>query len=386
MAVLYQAFSSGKSSPLIDLPIQYADFAYWQRQWLRDEVLEVQLAYWKQQLSGAAQLELSTDHPRPPMQTFRGACHTFALPSNLTARVKTLSRQQGVTNFMSLVAAFTVLTHRYTGQDDIVVGTPIANRNRLEVESLIGSFANTLALRTNLSGNPTFIELLRRVREVCLAAYVHQDLPFERLVEELHLERDLSRNPIFQVMFVLRNASGQVFEMPGLTMSPLEVDSGTTHFDLILHMTETEHELSGELVYNTDLFEPDTIARMLEHFQTLLEGVVADPDQQLSNLPLLSEAERHQLLVEWNDNKAGHPQAHCIHRLFEAQVERTPDAIAVVFEGEQLTYGELNRQANQLAHHLRSLGVGPEVPVGIRMEHSLEVIVGLLGILKAGGA
>jgi len=386
MAVLYHAFSSGKPSPLVDLPIQYADFAHWQRQWLRDEVLEVQLDYWKQQLSGAAQLELSTDHPRPPIQTFRGSRHTFALPSNLTERVKTLSRQQGVTNFMFLVAAFKVLMHRYTDQDDIVVGTPIANRNRLEVESLIGFFANTLALRTDLSGNPTFIELLRRVREVCLAAYVHQDLPFERLVEELHLERDLSRNPIFQVMFVLRNASGQVLEMPGLTMSPLEVDSGTTHFDLILHMTETEHELSGELVYNTDLFEPDTIARMLEHFQTLLEGIVADPDQQLSNLPLLSEAERHQLLVEWNNNKAGHSQTQCIHQLFQAQVERTPDAIAVVLEGEQLTYGELNRRANQLAHHLRSLGVGPEVPVGLRMEHSLEVIVGLLGILKAGGA
>jgi amino acid adenylation domain-containing protein len=386
MAVLYQAFSSGKSSPLIDLPIQYADFAHWQRQWLRDEVLEVQLDYWKRQLSGAAQLELATDHPRPPMQTFHGARQTFALPGNVTARLKTLSRQQGVTSFMALVAAFKVLMHRYTGQDDIVVGTPIANRNRLEVESLIGFFANTLALRTDLSGNPTFIELLRRVREVCLGAYVHQDLPFERLVEELHLERDLSRNPIFQVMFVLRNASGQVLEMPGLTMSPLEVDSGTTHFDLILHMNETEQELSGELVYNTDLFEPDTIARMLEHFQTLLEGVVADPAQRLLNLPLLSAAERHQLVVEWNDNKVGHPPTQCVHQLFEAQVERTPDAIAVVFEGEQLTYGELNRRANQLAHHLRSLGVGPEVPVGIRMEHSLEVIVGLLGILKAGGA
>ena len=385
MAVLYEAFSSGKSSPLSELPIQYADFAHWQRQWLRDEILEAQLDYWKPQLAGAAQLELSNDRPRPPVQTFRGAHQTFALRTDVTAKLKTLSRQHGVTSFMALVAVFKVLMHRYTGQDDIIVGTPIANRNRLEVEGLIGFFANTLVLRTDLSGNPTFSGLLRSVREVCLGAYVHQDLPFERLVEELHLERDLSRNPIFQVMFLLRNASGQVLELPGLTMSPFEVDSGTTHFDLILHMTETEQEFSGELVYNTDLFESATIARMLEHFQILLDAVVVDPEQHLADLPLLSETERHQLLVEWNGNKTNYPVVPCIHELFETQVERTPDAIAVVFQDDHLTYRELNRRANQLAHYLSTLGVGPEVPVGIRLEPSLEEVVGLLGILKAGG-
>ena len=385
LAIIYQAVLAGRASPLPDLPIQYADFAHWQRQWLRGEILETQLDYWKRQLSGAAQLELSTDHPRRPMQTFRGAHQALVLPGAVTEGLKALSRNEGATIFMSLMAAFKVLLHRYTGQDDIIVGTPIANRNRLEIEGLIGFFVNTLVLRTDLSGNPSFRELLRRVREVCLGAYVHQDLPFERLVEEMHLERDLSRNPLFQVMFVLRNASGQTIELPGLTLSALEVDSGTTHFDLILHMTETGEGLSGTLVYNTDLFEPATIARMLDHFQVLLKALVADPDKLVSDLPLLTEVESKQLLTGWNNSQCDYPPPTCVHQLFAAQAEQTPDAIAVVFEGQQLSYRELNRRSNQLAQHLRTLGVGPEVTVAICLEHSLEMIIGLLGVLKAGG-
>jgi amino acid adenylation domain-containing protein len=387
VATLYAAFCAGGSSPLPPLPIQYADFAHWQRQWLQGEVLETQIAYWKKQLAGApALIDLSTDHPRPAVQTFRGAHQSLVLPEHLQDGFKELSRQEGVTQFMTLLAAFEILLSRYTSQDDLIVGTPIANRNRLETEGLIGFFVNALVLRTDLSGNPSFRELLRRVREVCLGAYGHQDLPFDRLVEELHVQRDLSRNPLFQVMFVLHTASLRAVEMPGMTLSPVEGDSETAHFDLTLQILDAEQGLTAAFVYNTDLFEAATITRMLGHFQNLLEAIVADPEQRLADLPLLTETQRQQLLVEFNDTKTDCPQDLCIHQLFEAQVERTPDAIAVVSEAEQLTYGELNRRANQLAHHLRALGVGPEVLVAICVERSLEAVIGLLGILKAGGA
>ena len=386
MATLYVAFSAGGSSPLPALPIQYADFAQWQRQWLQGEVLETQIAYWKQQLAGApAFIDLPADHPRPGVQTFPGAHQSLVLPKHLREGIRTLGRQEGVTQFMALLAAFAVLLCRYSGQDDMVVGTPIANRNRLETEGLIGFFVNTLALRTDLSGNPGFRELLRRVREVCLGAYAHQDLPFDRLVEELHVTRDLSRNPLFQVMFVLHNASLRTVELPGSTLSAVEGDIDTAHFDLTLEMADTEQGLKATFVYNTDLFDRGTIARMLENFQTLLVAVVADPAQHLSDLPLLCETERQQL-TEWNSCKTDCPQNSCVHHLFEAQVERTPDAIAVVFEADQMTYRELNRCANQLAHHLRALGVGPELLVAVCLERSSEAVIGLLGILKAGGA
>jgi amino acid adenylation domain-containing protein len=284
------------------------------------------------------------------------------------------------------LAAFKVLLYRYTSQDDLIVGTPIANRNRLETEGLIGCFVNALVLRTDLSGNPSFRDLLQRVREVCLGAYGHQDLPFDRLVEELRLKRDLSRNPLFQVMFVLQNVSLRAVELPGLTLSPVEGDSETAHFDLTLVVVDADQGLTASFVYNTDLFEAATIARMLGHFQILLEAMVADPEQRLSDLPLLTDNERQQLLVEWNDTRTDYPRDLCIHQLFEAQAQRTPDAVAVVFEHEQLTYGELNRRTNQLAHYLRALGVGPEVLVAVCLERSLEMIIGLLGVLKAGGA
>ena len=386
MAVLYDAFCSDRPASLPELPIQYADFAHWQRHWLEGEVLETQLTYWKQQLLGAPPLlELPADHPRPPLQTFRGAHQSILLTRTVGDGLKALSRQEGATLFMTLLAAFTILLHGYTNQDDLVVGTPTANRNRLEIEGLIGFFVNTLVLRTDLSDNPSFRDLLRRVREVCLGAYAHQDLPFERLVEELHPARDLSRNPLFQVMFVLQNAPLQAVELPGLSLSPIEVDTSTTHFDLTLHIVDTEQGLVGTLAYNTDLFEAVTITRMLGHFRTLLEAVIATPERCVSDLPLLTEGERQQLLLNWNNTTVDCPKDLCIHQLFEAQVERTPDAIAVVLEDRQLTYDELNRQANQLANHLRLLGVGPEVPVAICLKHSVEMVVGLLGILKAGG-
>ncbi len=386
LSVLYEAFSAGKSSPLPELPIQYADFAVWQRRWLQDEVLVEQLSYWKQQLgSSLPVLELPTDQPRPAAQTFEGAIQSFVLSSDLGNALKALSRREGVTLFMTLLAAFKTLLYRYTGQWDILVGSPIANRNRAEIEGLIGFFVNTLVLRTDLSGNLTFRELLCRVREVTLGSYTHQDLPFERLVEELQPERDLSRNPLFQVVFALQNVLVEAPTLPSLAVSPVEVHNGTAKFDLTLEMWERADGLCGQLEYNVDLFDATTISRMVGHFQTLLEGIVANPEQRLSELSLLTEAECHQLLV-WNDTKMDYPQDTCAHHLFETQVARAPDVVAAVFEDEQLTYAELNRRANQLAYHLQALGVGPEVLVGICVERSLEMVVGILGILKAGGA
>jgi amino acid adenylation domain-containing protein len=386
MAALYKALLTGSHSPLPELPIQYTDFAYWQRQWLQGEVLETQLNYWKQQLDGApAVLQLPTDRPRPAVQTYRGAKQSIKLPKSLSEALKELSRQEDVTLFMLLLAAFQTFLYRYTGQDDILVGSPIANRNRDELKGLIGFFVNTLVLRTNLEGNLSFQELLGRVRSITVGAYAHQDLPFEQLVEARQPERDVSYTPLFQVMFALQNAP-QLEEIPGLALSLLKVESLTAQFDLSLSMENTEQGLMASFEYNTDLFDAITITRMLGHFQNLLEGIVANPQARLSDLPLLTEAERQQLLGEWNDTQADYPQDLCIHQLFEAQVEQTPDAVAVVFEEQQLTYRELNNRANQLAHHLQQLGVKAEVLVGMCVERSLKMVVGLLGVLKAGGA
>jgi amino acid adenylation domain-containing protein len=387
LLALYSAFSSGEAPALPELPIQYADFAVWQRQWLQGPLLEKLLSYWKRQLGGRpAPVQLPTDNPRPGLETLTGGTLSFVLPKAQTDVLIALSRKRASTLFMTLLAAFQTLLHRYTNQKEILVGTPVANRSRLEIERLIGFFVNTLVLRTDLSGDPTFQELLGRVREVALQAYAHQDLPFEKLVEELQPERDLSRNPLFQVMFILQNAPLPKLEMPNLRASWVEVESGTAKFDLTLSMQETEAGLRGKFEYNSDLFDADTIMRMVGHWQTLLEGIVANPEQRLSELPLLSAAERRQLLVEWNDRQADYPREQCIHQLLEAQVERTPEAVAVVFGEQQLSYRELNRRGNQLAHYLRALGVGPEVRVGLCVERSLEMIVGLVGILKAGGA
>ncbi|MDZ8184105.1 MAG: amino acid adenylation domain-containing protein [Nostoc sp. ChiSLP02] len=386
LATLYQAFCNGQPSPLPALPIQYVDFAAWQRQWLQTEVLKTQLSYWLEQLKNAPKvLELPTDRPRPAIQTYRGSTYSFKLSDKLSFSLNKFSRQQGSTLFITLLAAFQTLLWRYTGSEDIVVGSPIANRNRAEIEGLIGVFVNTLVLRTNLAGNPSFEELLKRVREVALGAYAHQDLPFELLVEELQPQRDLSHTPLFQVMFVLQNAPISALELPGLTLNFLESNSDTAKLDLTLYLTETIHGLLGNLEYNTDLFDESSIQRMLGHLQTLLEGIVTNPKQLLSELPLLTDIERQLLLVEWNDTEVEYAQ-QCIHELFEAQVEKTPDAVAVVFEDQQLTYRELNNRTNQLGHYLQQLGVKPEVLVGICVERSLNMLIGLLGILKAGGA
>ncbi|ARV60166.1 hypothetical protein BZZ01_17390 [Nostocales cyanobacterium HT-58-2] len=408
LAALYKAFFTEQSSsehptltPLRELPIQYADFAVWQRQWLQGEVLQTQLNYWRQQLESLPMLQLPTDRPRPAVQTFTGKRQSLVLPNNLGEALKDISRKEGVTLFMTLLAAFKTLLHRYTGESDIVVGSPIANRNRAEIEGLIGFFVNTLVMRTDLSGDPTFLEFLGRVREMALGAFAHQDLPFEKLVEELQPERDLNYNPLFQVMFQLQDATFQVqnsltpdLELPGLTLCQLDVDKDTTLFDLSLSMGDLPEGLFAVVEYSTDLFDDATITRMLEHFQTLLQGIVAEPNQRLSRLPLLTATEKQQVTVEWNNTVTEYPQDLCIHELFEIQVERSPDAIAVVFEDQQITYWELNQRANQLAHYLQALGVGSEVLVGICVERSsygaaaltLEMVVALLSILKAGGA
>jgi len=386
ITALYQAFSTGESSPLSELSIQYADYAVWQRHWLQGKILARQLSYWKKQLSGIPLLELPTDRPRPVIQTFRGARQSLVLPKSLVDRLKQLSRCEGVALFITMLAAWQTLLHRYTGQQDISIGSPIAGRNDVETEGLIGFFVNTLVLRTDLSADPTFRQLIARVRAVALEAYEHQDLPFEKLVEELHPDRNQRHSPLFQVMFAFQNLPVQVLALSGPTLSPVEIESETAKFDLTLLIEDPAGKLKAVLEYNTDLFNRDTIERMLGHYQTLLEGIVENPERIISELPLLSEAEKHQLLVEWNDTKREYPRDKCIHELFEEQAEKIPDAIAVVFEDEQLTYRELNGKANQLAHHLREQGVRPEVLVGICVERSLEMVVGLLGILKAGGA
>ncbi len=386
LKTLYAGYINEQPALLAALPVQYADFAGWQRAWLQGEALEKQLAYWRRQLVGDLPvLELQTDRPRPAVLTYNGDMLSVTLGQPLTAAIKAVSRREGCTLFMTLLAAFQVLLHRYTGQDDILIGTPIAGRGRSEIEGLIGFFINTLVLRTDLSGDPTFKDLLGRVREVALAAYTHQDLPFEKLVEELQPERNMSHAPLFQVMLALHNTPPQALELAGLEPGPLRIERRTAKFDISLDVVEVAHGLRMQFEYNTDLFDPATIARMQQSFQTLLEGIAMDPERRISILPLLSVADCHQQLVEWNEVYANCPHDRYVHQLFEAQVEQTPEAIALAFKDLQLSYRELNQRANQLAHHLRSLGVGPEILVAVCIRRSLEMVVALLAILKAGG-
>lgn len=387
LSLLYRAFTLNSPLLLPELLIQYADFAVWQRQWLSEEIQKQQLNYWKQQLADAPPLlELPTDKPRPAVQTFCGATQEFQIDRDLSQQIKTFSQQSGATLFHTLLAAFVVLMFRYSGQDDICIGSPIANRNRREIELLIGFFVNTLVLRNQIEGNPSFSEFLSQVRQVATSAYTHQDVPFEQVVEVLQPERSLSYNPLFQVVFVLENFLLDTLELPDVTLTPRFVERRTSQFDLTLAVWETKAGLIGSWEYNSDLFEPDTIARMTSHFQTLLAAIIANPNQPIGELPLLNQQERHQLLVEWNDTYTPYPKSKCIHELFEEQVEKTPNAIAVVYEDESLTYQQLNDRANQLAHYLQTLGVGAEVLVGICIERSPIMVVGLLAILKAGGA
>jgi len=388
VATVYQARLVGRSVPLPELPIQYADYAQWQRDWLTGEVRERQIDYWKKHLRNCPPLlQLPTDRPRPAVQTFHGAHYAFPLPAEVMAALEALSHEQGATLFMTLLAAFDTLLYRYSHQDDFCVGTPIANRNRAELEGLIGFFVNTFALRVPpLADNPPFRELLRRVREIALGAYAHQDLPFEMLIDELALERNLSHSPLFQVMFVLQSDPLEQLALPDLRLSIIDAETGTAKFDLTLVVEQGPRGWRGIFEYNTDLFVATTMARMAEHFQMLLRGIAADPEQPIMTLPLLAEPEKQQILRAWNATRAAYPDEVCSHHLFEQQVEQTPAATAITFEGVSLTYAELNRRANQLAHHLGMLGVGAETLVALCLERSVEMVVAMLGVLKAGGA
>ena len=388
LGALYASFARGEIPGLPALPIQYADYAAWQRVALEGAESERQLAYWKPRLAGAARsLDLPADRPRPPVPSHRGDRRAVSLSPEVTRALKDLSRREGATLFMTLLAGFEALLHRLTGQSDLLIGTPIANRGRAETEGLIGFFLNTLVLRTDLSGDPPFRELVGRVREAALGAYAHQDMPFERLVQEVEPERDPSRSPLFQVMFTLQNAA-EPLALPGLVLRRGAAPNATAKFDLSLALGETTTSpgLSGSFEFSTDLFDGATIDRMIEHFTVLLGAAAADPQKRLGELPILAPAERQTLLVAFNDTAAEHAEDTCIHEVFEAHAARQPDAPALVFEGQTLSYRELDERANQLAHHLRARGVGPEILVGISMHRSLEMIVAVLGTLKAGGA
>src|SRR6266403_269243 len=383
---LYSAYCKGEPSPLAELAIQYADFAVWQREQLSSPELKTELDYWRKQLAGITTLELPTDRPRPPIQTHRGSSVVFHCSQQITDGLTELSQSAGVTPYMTLLATFQLLLSRYSGQTDIAVGTAIAGRNRIETESLIGFFVNTLVMRTNVFPTLSICDLLERVKEACLNAYAHQDLPFEKLVEELQPERDLSRTPLFQVMFVLQSVPQEPSRTGGEKSSLFDSHPQTARFDLVLSVTASQNSLACSLLYNTDLFDRRRIERMAEHFQNLLAAIVAEPEKTIGSLPMMSDAERQQILTEWNDTARDYPRDICIHHLFEAQVDRTPEAIALCYEDQQFTYRQLNKRANQLAHYLRGLGVQAEVLVGLCVERSVDMLLGLLGILKAGGA
>ncbi|HYO16786.1 MAG TPA: amino acid adenylation domain-containing protein, partial [Thermoanaerobaculia bacterium] len=386
IASLYRAFAAGEPSPLPELPLQYADFAVWQRGWLQGDVLERQTAWWRERLASAPPLlELPADRPRPPVQRFRGGVLRRELPEAVSRASGELCRREGVTPFMALLAGFDAWLHRITGREDVLVGTPVAGRDRLETEGLIGFFLNTLVLRTALAGDPDFRELLARVREGTLAAFAHQDLPFEKLVEELAPERNLSHAPLYQVMLVFQNIPRQTPEAPGLALVPVELETGSAKLDLTLNAQETHRGLLVRWLSNRDLFDAATVERFAGWLETLLAAAVADPGRRISELPLLTTAEERQLLA-WNATAVDDPTDVCLHELIAAQVERSPGRIAVTSEGEALTYRGLSTAAGRFARQLRELGVGPEVPVGVCAERSLELVVALLAILQAGGA
>ena len=387
LATLYEEFVSGQPSLLPELSLQYVDHAIWQRQRLQGKVLKDLLAYWQQHLSGVPiTLDLPTDHPRPSVQHYKGNSLSFLIPDEMRVILHQLSKAEGATLFMILLATFQVLLYRYSGQEDFLVGTPVANRTYQETEQLIGCFINTLVLRSCVRGNPPFRGLLQHVREECLGAYAHQDLPFGLLVDALQPERRASHNPLFQVMFVLQSAAKTLPELPGLQVLPAESYGKGAMFDLLLSLTETSQGIEGALEYNSSLFEASTMQRLHQHFLTLLQGIISNPDQRLDDLSLLTQQEIHYLLHELNPLSSPSTSTQCLHHLFEAQVQCMPDAIALVYGLQSLTYHELNRRADVLASHLQTLGVGPEVLVGICVPRSLELVISLLAILKAGGA
>ena len=396
---LYKLMSQGIPSALPELTFQYADFAHWQRQWLRGEILQKQLAYWKQQLAGALPiLDLPLDRPRPAVQSFRGAEHTLIIKGELAESIRAMSRREGVTLFMTMLAAFKTLLFRYTSQQDMVVGSWVANRRARAIEGLLGMIINTIVLRTDLSGKPSFQDLLKRVREVCMGAYQYQDLPFERLVEELQPERSLSYNPLFQVLFAFQDTETPTLELPEMKMEVIDAHNQSAKFDLNVVVLPFREQIVGAgaanvtdeitvlIEYSTDLFESETISRMARHYEMLLESAVKTPHRSITDMDMLTEVERRQLIEEWNETALDYQKEKSVERLFEDQAKRTPEAVAVIYEDQQLSYAELNRQANRLAHHLMKLGVGPEVLVALFVERGLEMVIGLLGVLKSGGA
>ncbi len=397
LGMVYQALDSGIKPSLEPLKHSYVDYVRWQKDMLNSPQGEKLWNYWQKQLGGELPvLNLPTDRPRPSIQTYNGASYHFQLSQKLSAQLKELAQREERSLYMVLIAAFQVLLYRYTGQEDILLGSPTSGRTKQEFTPIFGYFVSPVVIRVNLSGNPSFLEFLSQVSRTVLEALAHQDFPFPLLIERLQLEREPSRPPIFQALFALQNFrqlqnmqkifGDEVVDQKGLKLQPFEIPQQEGQFDLDLEMKEGISSLVGTFKYNTDLFNHQTIVRMADHFKTLLEEIVVNPQQKIGVLPLLTETQRHQLLVEWNDTDSEYPQYKCIHQLFEEQVEKNPDAIAVVFEQEQLTYAQLNQKANQLAHYLQSLGVKPEMFVGICVERSLEMVVGVLGIIKAGGA
>jgi len=387
LVTLYDAFLNGEPSPLPPLSVHYADFALWQRKWLSGSIIEQQMAYWKNKLKDVpVLLELPYDRPRPPVQSFRGEMVTCSVDACLKDKLRALSGTFQTSLYMTLLSAFTVLMYRYCGVPDIVTGSPVANRNRKEIENIIGFFVNTLAIRSDLSGDPTFLELLEQTRKNCIEAYAHQDLPFEKLVDELNPERHMDRSPIVQVIFVLQNAPMPELTLSGLTVTPLDADAVTARFDLEVNAWEMPEGLHFNVFYSADLFDESTIVRMMSHFKVLLLSVTADPKRKVSEISIMAEEEQYRIVREWNAPYTHHSKGPCLHRLFEAKAEAAPDVIAIVCDGHYISYGELNRRANLIANELIRMGAGPEIPVGLCLERSPLMITGILAILKSGGA
>ncbi|HCQ21807.1 MAG: non-ribosomal peptide synthetase [Aphanizomenon flos-aquae LD13] len=387
LSTLYGAYLAGNKSPLPDLQIQYADYAIWQKEKFTSEIREKQLNYWKQQLADIPPLlELPTDKPRPPIQSFRGGIWEFSINSNLSQKIRTLTQQSDATLFMIMLAAFVILLYRCSGQDDILIGSPMAGRNRQEIQSLIGYFVNTVVLRTKLTGNPNFREILNQVRQVATDAHNYQDIPYNQVVEVLNPQRNLSYNPVFQILFDLQHSLTDKLQLPGLTLQPFLGEHSTSKFDLSLIIEDRGTELIGAWEYSSDLFTQETISRITENFQTLLNGIVNNPETPINQLPIISAFEQQQILEKWNNTQQDYPESFCIHELLTQQVIKTPDAIAVKFGNQQLTYTQLNQKANQLANYLQNCGVTSEVLVGLYLERSLDILIAILAILKAGGA
>jgi len=387
LKTLYEAGLEKRPSPLKPLPIQYADYAIWHRAWVERAVLQAQLSYWKGQLKAyPGVLDLPTDRSRSKFQTYEGDRHFLGVSKSTTALINKFCDEQGVTLFMVLLAAFNTLLYKYSGQEDIIVGSPIANRTRPEVSDVIGFFVNALPLRTDLSGDPTFLELIERVREVVLGAFEHQDMPFEKLVEELQIARNTSYSPLFQVTLVLQNMPAPVEKIADLTLKPMDINNGTAKYDFTVFFVPGPEGLKMTMEYNTALFDSATAKDILKHLNHVLEKVMETPRSRLSELSLSTQEDRQRMLVEWNHTQEDFQKDGSIKALFEAQAVRTPDAIAVVFEDHHLTYRELDQRANQLAAHLQQAGVGPNVLVGICAERSLEMVLGIMGVLKSGGA